>query len=345
MRAGFEAGVDQHRLELCRVRGLPHHVADGLLLLGGQRAVGPQSEPAGVGELRQALFGEGGHVGQELRALRRGDPQRLELARPDEGQGGGEAVEHQRHMAAHHIVEAGRGALVGHVRKACAGGLVQEKAGHMRHGARAVRGIAQAVLVGLAEGDHVLDILHRQIRRGHQHQAAACELDQRHDGLAGVVAHLDDVRDLADQRAHAEQQRVGIHGCLQQFIDGDDACAAGFGVDDEGMLGHARELVAECARHQVGGATGGPGDHDAYGLVGPLVGRTLLGKTVHPKAAKRERGGRAQNASPSQPVVFIHWGLLSSVVGNIGRTSSKCIDMQIEFFSLSASNFPFHAIK
>jgi len=101
----------------------------------------------------------------------------------------------------------------------------------------------------------------------HQHEATAREFGDRPQRLVHLPAQLDDVRDLADQRVHAHQQRVAVRGGLQQLADGDGTRGARLGIDDHRAAEFARERLGHDPRDQVRAATGGAGDEQAQGFL------------------------------------------------------------------------------
>uniref|UniRef100_A0A494G9A6 Uncharacterized protein n=1 Tax=Solanum lycopersicum TaxID=4081 RepID=A0A494G9A6_SOLLC len=136
--------------------GIGHALHDGLreLLDGCRRRAGryEQAEPRTRGHARKRRLGKRGHVGQRGVALVAGHRQRLELAGLHLREHFGQVGEHDLHLAAHHVVERLRAALVGHVRHLRAGQRAELLAGQMRRGAGAARSVVDAAGVGLRIG-------------------------------------------------------------------------------------------------------------------------------------------------------------------------------------------------
>ena len=101
------------------------------------------------------------------------------------------------------------------------------------------------------------------------------------------------MRDLADQRIDADQQRLTVTRGERQLVDRENAAGAGARVDDHRLPDLLRELVGEQPGDDVGRAAGRAGSDDAHGLLRP-PGLRLRAR--HEDAAGAERRGGAEQA-------------------------------------------------
>ena len=224
----------------------------------GRQALGAVDaiEGAAVDRLQPQLL-EGGHLRQLGQALGRGHRQRGEPARLDEGQGRGQVVEDDGHLARHRIVERRARAPVGHMRERQPRAAGHQLHQHVAYGARARRavGMLAGVLLHLVhEGRKALRLearMHGQhIGRG-RNVGDGREIGERVVGQARVDGRIGG---RGGHGGHAQRVAVGLGA--RGLVRADGASAAALVVHHQRLaqgLGHARR---NRARHDVGGAAG-----------------------------------------------------------------------------------------
>ena len=171
------------------------------------------------------------------------------------------------HLAADSRLRGGRG-LEGHMRDIHLGqGAEQQLGAQVRGGAVAGRGIShlagpgQRQQLGQVVGFHVR-VHVQQVGRDAGHRYGL-QIAQR------VIAGVGEQR-WVHRIGHAvHQQRVAVGRRVHHLLRGDVAARTWLVFDDHVLAHLGRELRAQQARHDVGGAARGEGHDDADGLVGP----------------------------------------------------------------------------
>ncbi|MNL09214.1 hypothetical protein D3C87_1299660 [compost metagenome] len=218
----------------------------------------------------QARLGDGGRVGQRLRTLRRGHGQEAHLAVLDEGARRRVGVEHHLQLAADHVGERGRAALVGDVLHLHAGHAVEELGLQVRGRARAHRAVVGLVGVGLEPAHQLAHVLRRNARMHHQHVHHRSHLRDRCEVFHRVVVDLAVQAGRDAQRRGREQQRVAVGRSLGDVLRRDHGAGAGLVLHQHGLAQALVQPLGEQARHDVGRAAGRErhDERDGLGRVG-----------------------------------------------------------------------------
>ena len=118
----------------------------------------------------------GGTFGTAGRAILAGDRDRLELAGLNLPQHARHGIEQHIHLLAHQCADRfGRGAER-YVHDIDAGGLVEQRRGHVLGGAEAGRRERQLAGIGLRGGDQILDGVAGKVRSRHDDEAGGRDL-------------------------------------------------------------------------------------------------------------------------------------------------------------------------
>ena len=181
------------------------------------------------------------------------------------------------HLAAERRL-GGRGGLERHVRDIHLGqGAEQQLGAQVRGGAVAGRGIGHLAAAGQRQqlgqvvGFHVR-VHVQQVGRDARHRHGL-QIAQR------VIARVGEQRWVHRVGHAVHQQRVAVCRRVHHLLRGDVAARTRPVLDDHVLAHLRREQRAQQARHDVGGAARGEGDHDADRLVGPCgVGHAAPGK-------------------------------------------------------------------
>ncbi|MNY02519.1 hypothetical protein D3C86_1350910 [compost metagenome] len=213
-------------------------------------------------------FGDGRHVGQQRRAAFSGDRDGLQLACLHLRQRRGDAVEHQRDLAAQQGHDRGAAAFVGNVHHVGAR-LVLEHLGRQMAGV-AVAGRCETELarMALAIGDQFGNgVGGRAQRRGDQHGQGGDERYRREVlarvvGQRGIQAGVDGVR-----RQH-HQQRVAVGLGARELGGGDRAARARLVFQHHRLAPLLLQFGAQRAGQHVGAAAGRIRNQQGDGLVG-----------------------------------------------------------------------------
>ena len=133
------------------------------------------------------------------------------------------------------------------------------------------------------------------------------EIDERIDVELAIERRID-----GDRPDRIDDQRVAVGRRARCELGADIPAAAGAIVDDERLLQALRQLLADHARQDVGGAASGEGDDDTHrsvGIVGcvrePVAGDGRCGKGNNgndgaDKRASGPRPARAQDLDRSR---------------------------------------------
>ncbi|MNN07701.1 hypothetical protein D3C81_1205320 [compost metagenome] len=201
-------------------------------------------------------------------ALAARDRQRLELAALHLRKHFGQVGEHDLHLAAHHVIERLRPALVGHVRHLRTSQRAELLAGEVGSGARTARRVIDAASVGLGVRGKFRGRIDRYRRIHHQQQGDGREVRQPHEITRETVVELLVERCVDGMARRGHQQRVAV-GVRPGGRDSTDVA-----VGARLVLHHDR--LAEAGRHglrhgacdHVGGAAGRERHDDAQGMIG-----------------------------------------------------------------------------
>jgi hypothetical protein len=120
-------------------------------------------------------------------------------------------VDHQVDLAGHDILQCRGGASIGHQRKPHAGGLLEQKAGHMGAAADARIGGRRLVGVELEPRDELAQVLRRQGRPGNDEVRVAGDERDRIEILHHVVGQCVEraVEYMGAEEPHADRVAVG----------------------------------------------------------------------------------------------------------------------------------------
>ena len=242
--------------------------------------------------------GIAGHTGlrdrRQLRKSRRalggGDGDRAELAGLHQRCGAGDRREDDMDLAAEQVGDRGRRALVRHCRELDAGHVLEQFAGQMRRGARAIGAVGQLVRLRLGHRDQVGDRFDRGRRIDH-HQVERAR-DQRHRGeiLVRVIgqlrveARIDGIR----KRSHQQRVTVRLGGCDR--LGADDGAGARLVLDNDAAAEILRHFLRQRARDHVGAAARRKWHHDLDDAFGES------GKGVAGECHEQQSGHKRQKA-------------------------------------------------
>ena len=160
-------------------------------------------------------------------------------------------------MAADHVLQRGRGALVGHVHDIDLGLGLEQFAGQMRGRAIAGRGEIELAGLRLGERDQLLQRFRRHVRIDHQDIGLRADQRDRHEILLRAVGELF-VQALVggEDAVVAHQQRVAVGRRMGDRIGRDIAAGAGPVLDDERHAEQLLHLLADDAGEHVARAAG-----------------------------------------------------------------------------------------
>src|SRR5665213_1713931 len=301
----------QEMAELLRRRALDHHTDRFQALLDGlvgealierlvqlgddvrrRAARRKQTVPGGdvVAGQQTGLDGRR-HIRYRRKTVLAGDGERLELA-------GVYLADHRRHrvkhdvgMLAEHRVEGFRRGAERHVQQIDLGGLLEHLAGEMLGGGKARTGEHDLAGMLLGVSDQLLDVVGREIRPRHDHQAGSRYLADRRKRGQHVVRHLlggDGGDNLA--RGH-DSDRVTVGRGARDIVVAQDATGARFVFDDDGLAELGLHRIRQDAADDVGAAAGPERDDHVDGTL-----RKVL----------RWRGSDAQQQSGEREPKLLH---------------------------------------
>ena len=294
-------------LEVLRAHDRDHRrveLVDDLLRRVGRRQ---QAEPADQLVAGQPAFRHRRHVGEELRALRAGRRQRLELAGLDEGLHRGRRREHHVDAPAQKIGHRRAGAFVGHVQHLDMSVLLEQRAGEMRGGADARRSERQRLRFRLRQRDQIGDrvrlhvrIDDNQIRRRRDHR-------DRREKFVDVERPVRTKRRRGrHQRAgRRHQQRVAVGIGLGGGARADTARGAGLVLYHHRLAPLLGQPLRDDAAEHVGAAAGGKRHHHLDGAAGIVGGHGRHRAEAHgSQQAQRQHQAFEHFPSPfSRPIV------------------------------------------
>ena len=247
------------------------------------------------------MLGKGRHCGQRAQALGRRHRQCTQPAGADLRVAGGRIDKHERHLAAHHVLDRRCCAAVGHM------GQIDARA-HPQHlhrqvvraaGARAGKG--HRLRLALGPCDELFDRANRHGRIDHQEQVEAADQADRCQVFFGVVAQLAVKRWIGRQRGGVgSHHHVAIGLGAGGVLSADVGAGAGPVVDDQGLAQCLAHRLGQGAGGHVGAAAGGVGHHplDRLGRVGLGLG---LGSTAQQQGDQTQglASGQGQHAGVS----------------------------------------------
>ncbi|MCY1235937.1 hypothetical protein D9M72_485680 [compost metagenome] len=212
-------------------------------------------------------------------------------------------IEHEGHLAAHHIRHRRRVALVRHVQHLHAVHLRQQFRRQVvgRAHARGTKRDALGVLARVI--DQFADILRREVL-----------VHQQHVGVVGDQADVGEVLDRVEvdrplnQRGHGhggtrdEVQRVAVGRCLGGYVGGDRAAGARAVVHHHRLLEHAAQLLGVDARGGV--------DRAARGIAHQQLDRPRRVGIARPGRALQQQGrGQGRQCGPGFHCCLLQVGL------------------------------------
>ena len=192
-KVGVDERVELHD-DVARRAGRRHHAVGGDRLEAGE---------AGLAHRR--------NVGQFLRALRRGDGDAAQRAVLQRAHHPRREVDAEVDLAGDEVGARAGGAAVGHVVHLGAGLLLQQLHGQMRLRADAGDADVEFAGIGFGVGDQFLQVVHRHLGIGREHQRRLPHQDDRREGAVGVERHVLVHEAVGDQHAgRREHQRVAV---------------------------------------------------------------------------------------------------------------------------------------
>ncbi|SPK72371.1 protein of unknown function [Cupriavidus taiwanensis] len=267
-----------------------------------------QAERRGLHDAHAQLL-QRRHVGEARRALLAPGRQQAQLAllhvrRP------GRRVGHRHHVAAQQRLHRFRIALVRNVRELHALLHRQLFHGQVQRGHRARRAVGQLAGVGLGVGDVVLHGLDRRIRRHHQAERIAGQVDDVAQVLDRVPVDLGGVRQAVDRHGHLRQRVAVGRGALHQ-LRRQHAAGTRLVLDDHGLAQDFRGVVGQHAERDIRGAAGGVADHQPDRALRELVG---LGLGRH--GGKTEGRGGGGEARAGEELAALHMTMSPSTANH-----------------------------
>src|SRR6266850_7259727 len=268
---------------------------------------------------------ERGHVGQQRRALERGEGERSDAPFPDMADGRGELVHHRLDLAADQVGEGRAAPLVGHVQQLQVGLPHQQLDRQMVR--RAVAGGSDAHLSGFCsyEREEFLKGRDRRLRCHRQHDRHGLDRPDRHQVPERVVGKvLEHRRPRGHRAARAEKQGVPVGGRLHHRRGADGAAGPAAVLDDHLLAERVPERRRDGARRDVDIAARRPGYDDAY-----RAGGEVLCKPCYPEQPDaKQRQDAFQHAGTPLPA--------GRVKGYIGRMSkAKVTDLKKHYPDLA----------
>ena len=215
-------------------------------------------------DLGIAELGERRHLGQERRAFRAADRERLDAPGFERRHRARDAGEGELYFARHHRRHGERNALVRHVHEIDARLVLQHLARKVRLAAAAIGRIVDAAGPVLREADQLRQICCRQRRIRDQELLQQHEHRDWREVALGVVRQLRiQVRVDGERGIGGEEHAVGVRWRFCDRIGGDDGVRAGPVLDHDGLCPGSGQLLRELAAEHVDAAAGWIGDDDA----------------------------------------------------------------------------------
>ena len=229
-------------------------------------------------------------LGRERRALLAGGREALQLARLHVRDRRRDRVEHDRHVAAEHVVQGRRVALVRDVGQFDACQVLEQFARQMRAGAGTAGGVGVLARVRLQQRDQFLDTVGGKRRLRDEDQRDVAHVNDRRQVALEVVRQFADQVLVGREHRVAHQQRVSVGG-LGDEVGTDQRARAGLVLDHDALVPLLLQLLRDRAREQVDAAAGRHRRDDLDRLGRPVL---RMGK------AARQQQRRA--GEPAQPI-------------------------------------------
>ena len=275
-------------------------VCDGRRRLGR----GHQARP-GHGHKTRQDFIHRGHIRQGRVTLFATHCDDLELFLLDLRHGGGQALEHQVHLARHEVGVGGRAAFVGNVDDIQTGGELEQFPGQVGGGARTAGGVIELAGVGLGVGDQFPQVVGWHLGVGQQHIRVGGD---HRDGnkLVRVVAQFF-VKALVDgERPGGRQhQGVAITGGVKERLGANVAASADPVFDDDRLTPLGLQPLADDARQGVRSAARRHG-HDDLDRARRVVLRLHQGRSGQGQGCGQGQAQASPKFALHRWVSFVH---------------------------------------
>src|SRR5436190_1443162 len=258
--------------------------------LRGHLRRGDRADPITELEARVAELCERRHLRQQSRTGAACDRERLQPAGPDQRQRGDQSIEHQRHLAADDILQRRRRALVGDMQQVDPGALVEHESGVVRHGARAIRGIAELAGICLCERDQLLQRVGLESGMRDEDETGTRHLRNGLQVLERIEAHLEHERDLGQNVLRTDKERLPVGRGAHQRVDCNRAAATGLVFDDDRLADAGRYAFRDDAGGSIRGSARRRRNDKPDWLVRPADRR------------RREQGGSHARQQAKQPL-------------------------------------------
>ena len=162
-----------------------------------------------------------------------------------EWQRASDAGERELDLIRHHVGIRRADAAIGHMRRLDAGALHEQFGTQMRRGADTGGGEVHFARVGLAVGDQLRDVLHRKLRRDHQHLRRRADDGNCLQLLEQVVGHARlQGRIDHDRRVH-QHERVAVWRRARDGVGAADAAGAGPVLGDHRLADRIAEMLGD----------------------------------------------------------------------------------------------------